>query len=84
MGDSREDNLIVFFKMAQSEEEAKQEEQEQPKRKMSDCQILAMASCLLDEGYSTSFDRCLKVATITDGDIEASRDLLSKITITEN
>jgi exonuclease VII small subunit len=44
----------------------------------------AMASVLLDEGYSESYERCLKATRVCSGDIEKARDLLSKITIAEN
>jgi hypothetical protein len=39
---------------------------------------------LLDEGYSQSFDRCLKAAKCANGEVEKARDLLSKVMITEN
>lgn len=75
MGDPSEDNMIVFFKTDDDHFEIEG-------RKMSEAQLLAMASVLLDEGYSTSYDRCLKAVQVTDGNVEAARDLLSKITIT--
>lgn len=89
MGDSRQDNLLVLFRIeedADDKQDSGLEEQAKakPDRKMSQEQLLATASVLLDEGYSTSFDRCLKVATAVNGDIECARDMLSRITITEN
>ena len=81
LGEGREDNMIVFFKHNDRQEEP---DNMLKKRKMSYSKLLATASVLLDEGYATSFDRCIKAATVTDGDIEKARDLLSKITITEN
>jgi translation elongation factor EF-Ts len=45
---------------------------------------MAMASILTDEGYSQNFDRCYKAVDCCNGNIEQARDLLSKITITEN
>ena len=44
---------------------------------------MAMASILIDEGYSQSFDRCFKAVNCCEGNIDDARDILSKITITE-
>jgi len=53
-------------------------------RALSEGQQMAMASILLDQGYCNSFDRCYKAVNCCDGNIESARDILSKITITEN
>ena len=91
MGDAKEDNMVLFVKFDPgSGEEAEALDNEDggnevpSSRKLSEGQVMAMASILLDEGYSQSFDRCHKAVISCDGSIEAARDVLSKITITEN
>ena len=94
MGDAKEDNMILFIKFdPESGEEAEaldngeggnEVASHSNSRKLSEGQVMAMASILLDEGYSQSFDRCHKAVICCDGNIEAARDILSKITITEN
>lgn len=92
MGDAKEDNMILFIKF-DSEEEAEVLDNEDgagkelpayASRKLSEGQAMGMASILLDEGYSSNFDRCHKAVLCCDGQIETARDMLSKITITEN
>lgn len=70
LGNAKSDNLILFVNLSH-------EPQDQDI-------LLGIASMLLDEGYSQSFDRCLKAATCCNGDVEKARDLLSKVMITEN
>lgn len=94
MGDAKEDNMILFIKFdpdCSDEAEALDNEDGEgnamhktDNRKLSEGQVMAMASVLLDEGYSQSFDRCHKAVICCNGNIEAARDILSKITITEN
>jgi hypothetical protein len=71
LGDAKRDNLIVFIKVKQESEP-------------SDDHLLGIASVLMDEGYSQSFDRCLKATRACNGDVQKARDLLSKVMITEN
>ena len=75
MGDAMEDNLVVFLNFKRL---GQQEDQ------LDQSQKLKMASILLDQGYSRNFQRCFKAVECTGGQIEAAKDLLSKITITEN
>jgi hypothetical protein len=70
LGNAKQDNLILFVNL--NPEEIPQDT------------LLGMASMLLDEGYSQSFDRCLKAARCANGEVERARDLLSKVMITEN
>ena len=88
MGDAKEDNIILFIKFdpdSNDEPEALDNEAEgSASRKLSEGQAMGMASVLLDQGYSSSFDRCHKAVLCCDGNIEHARDILSKITITEN
>lgn len=90
MGDAKEDNMILFVKFEADEAEALDHEDGAGKelptnsRKLSEGQAMGMASILLDEGYSSSFDRCHKAVLCCGGNIEHARDMLSKITITEN
>ena len=78
MGDLKEDNLLIFIKI-QDDLEISDKEKEHDQS-----QYLAMASILIDEGYSESFDRCFKAINCCRGNIDLARNLLSKITITEN
>lgn len=87
MGDAKEDNMILFVKFdldVDQEEALDNEEGAMNCRKLSEGQTMAMASILLDEGYSTKFDRCHKAVICCDGNIDLARDIMSKITITEN
>ena len=70
LGNAKQDNMILFVNLS-------------PKEIPSDV-LLGIASMLLDEGYSQSFDRCLKAAKCANGEVERARDLLSKVMITEN
>lgn len=72
LGDAKTDNLILFIRV------------EQFGKDTSDDHLLGVASILMDEGYSQSFDRCLKASRACDGDVEKARSLLSKMMITEN
>ena len=99
MGDAKQDNMILFIKFEdddgeegqndeskdQNKVDAGEQKNGQPMiRKLSEGQYMGMASILLDEGYSESFDRCHKAVLCCNGDIEQARNALSKITITEN
>ena len=96
MGDAKEDNMVLFIKfdpegddqpeVLDNEEQSNQEgKSEAPKdRKLSEGQTMAMASFLLDQGYSESFDRCHKAVICCNGNLDHAKDILSKITITEN
>ena len=80
MGDAKDDNLLIFIKMIDEAEDERNENEIEQKQN----QLMAMASILTDEGYSQNFDRCYKAVDCCNGNIEQARDLLSKITITEN
>ena len=72
LGDPKDDNMVVFIKVQRDDDLDLTK-----KKEVTEQTLLAIASVLLDQGYSSSFDRCLKAITICHGDIEEARNLLS-------
>ena len=73
VGNPKKDNMILFVR---GKKKANQE--------VTEDMCLGMASLLLDEGYTDSFDRCYKAIMCCQGDVDAARELLRSVMVTEN
>ena len=73
VGNPKKDNMIVFARVKKEMVE-----------EVTEDMCLGMASLLLDEGYTDSFDRCYKAIMCCHGDVDGARELLRSVMVTEN